>query len=397
MSGPKSSSWEVVENERLRQARIVAARGEIVRSEREISAIVAALRPSRPDLAGALEAAAGQRLDRRSADAGPEPLESVLARLRQLIVDARGHQQAEESACRLNAEIERASEKIRKEASRRTAQARSAAQQEQERRRALAERLLARVPDRALAAERARVEEMLRVLIGAESATARTVEGELRAELQRLAALSSAREMDAARAASLRALLRGFKAPRAREIDRRLAAVEAGEARLEAGLVAEAQETEAQLRREADALYAGEVLKEELAALGYAVGESFATAFCAGGELIVRKPALADYAVSFAFEPGANICETELVAFSRRDHLAQDEIRRRDSEAESAWCRDLAVAMSRAEAKHIRARVRSKVRPGTAPVRDLAAAKAATRQRQQRTLLARPLGGGSSQ
>jgi hypothetical protein len=397
MSGPKTSSWEVLENERLRQARISAVRREIVAAEREIAEIVAALRPCRPDLAAELETAAGQRLDHPGAQAGPESLEIFLTQLRKLASDGRGRRRAEESACRLNAEMARAGQSIRKEAARRSSEAQSAARQQREARRALAERLLARVPEKALAAEHARIEQMLCALLGAEPSTARTVEGELRAELQRLAAVAAAREADAARASSLRALMRGFETAEAREIDRRLAAVEACESPLEPALVAATYEAEARLRRETDALYAGEVLKEELAALGYAVGESFETAFCAGGELIVRKSGVADYAVSFAFDAEANMSETELVAVGRRDHLAQDEMRRRDSLAESAWCGDFAVAMSRAEAKHVRGRVRSKVRPGTAPVRDLAAATAAPRQRRQRTLLARPLGGGSAQ
>ncbi len=136
-----------------------------------------------------------------------------------------------------------------------------------------------------------------------------------------------------------------------------------------------------------------EVLRSEFEALGYEVGEEFATAFTNGGSLLVSRSNASSYAVEVAVSAEESSLDTRLVRVS--DNAGpMTEQRLRDKEAEEAWCRDFAQILAGAGRSKVRARVTRRIAPGAEVVPAVATAPSKAKKARQAALKTHALGSG---
>lgn len=371
MSGPKYSYWDVIENARLAEARRQAALSEVAYLDKRFSSAVASLEKERKDIAARVQA--DQALLRRpGASASLEEIRSFASQLQALLVEAQASLKQAAIFRQIEQELSNTREAARRE--RELIQGHKAAQEEieKQKRGEIAARVIGRAPADLDDAERLNLTNLAKAFVDGPAARWRAIEGELRAEVQRLRARAEKRQSDSAEAAALRRELWGFTAPDAEELATKLAMVEAGDAPFDPSLRSVTAATVDRLKREADRRYAAEVLCDEFKALGYDVGEAFVTAFQNGDGTSVQSRGREPYSIEFTFDAKEDGFGCELVTEDRREDLSQAEIARRDEAAERVWCQDLALALAVAEEKKVRTRVRKRIAPGVQPVRVVA-------------------------
>ncbi len=358
MSGPKYSEWQVLENARLRAAQRAAALAEIAAHESDIDGVAAKLRDERPDLAAGLEGLRSSSGDRPGPSASIEELTDYARRLREVAAAGRSRFAAAEACRQVEAEMAAAAAAIRAGRARQSAERDRQEAVRRDSQQSLAARLLRRMPEGATEGEAKCLASIASALTNAPAATAGLIEAEMRTELQRVRGSTERRAREAAETAALRPLLWGFTEPEAAALLDRLTRVENGEERLDARLSEKVRAAAERLRREADRRYAAQVLHEELAALGYVVGEQFGAAMLAGGEAVVAHAKNPGYAVQFAFDPAAGGLNSELVAVGVPDGLSSAERARRDASAERYWCLFFANLVAAADQRYVRGRLR---------------------------------------
>lgn len=386
MSGPKHSEWSVLENARLEAVRCEALRGDIERLRERIGCAAERAKADWPD-AAARWAARAASAGSPTANGGSVRLAQIVAVLQPLASQAEAEISSLEAATRLAGELRELSANARARDSNASALAAQREEAQRKERQTLAQELLSRLP--ALSEqERSAAEALAKRLVTCAPAQARMVELELRAELQLQQRRAAVRALEQAEAVALRGRLCGFAGPEVERLKDRLAAVDAGRLRLDETLRVDVERAAQNLAAEADRIYAAEVLRREFQALGYEVGGEFETAFAKGGTAQIARAQPGEYSVELRVDPSLSVLDVELVRVAEDHGVSAAERSLRDTFAEQEWCRDLARAFAGAEAQHVQARVRSRIAPGTAPVRASASAADGRKRRAARAAAA---------
>lgn len=173
-------------------------------------------------------------------------------------------------------------------------------------------------------------------------------------------------------AAELRIRLAGHTDPLAAAIANDLVQVEAGDHKMTSDLRTRATREIARLEKEEDRKFVAQVLADGFRELGYAVDESFTTAFARGEALEIGRATDRPYAAQLRFDPNSLEVDSELVVVEERPHLTAEAIAHDDRIAEQSWCGDLAKVLSAARSKGIHGTAKPKRRIGAAPVRSIA-------------------------
>lgn len=394
MSGPKCSQWEVEENlRRLERARVEALAesdaivAEIVQLEANVEGIRAKLGAAKAisihtpvsvlarnstlaEIERHTTVLRGRRLSLQNEKASLE----ITARLEEVVAaasrlnEARAEDQAAIEQQKLTAEVERRAEAVR--------------------------RILGRTPATATTADIESLRLLAEAFLNAPSAgTARGSELELRLSMQNLHAAETARTRDLEEVMRLRAELRGLEGSEVESVILALDEVGAGRRSLDNDLADRVSKVVGRAGKASDRAYAMEVLRSEFEALGYEVGEEFATAFTNGGSLLVSRSNASSYAVEVAVSAEESSLDTRLVRVS--DNAGpMTEQRLRDKEAEEAWCRDFAQILAGAGRSKVRARVTRRIAPGAEVVPAVATAPSKAKKARQAALKTHALGSG---
>jgi hypothetical protein len=191
----------------------------------------------------------------------------------------------------------------------------------------------------------------------ADSGRAAALASELRLRVQRANENAEAKARDIARATAAREGLRGLDGDDVTAVISELNDVERGQSPLTEALLLRAQQVEQAARARADRNYAADVIREELARLGYEVEEDFASLFVSGGEAHIRKPQLPDYRVVMQLDSAAARMDVRLTRLGRPGEPLSQEQRLRDGQTEESWCRDFAELRKAVERRKVASRV----------------------------------------
>lgn len=394
MSGPKCSQWEVEENlRRLERARLEAlAEADAIIAD--IVRLVATVETARTTLGASKATSVRPTVDRPGRKDTLAEIERHAAVLRARRLSLQNEEASLAATARL-AEIVAAASSLQE------SRARSRVATEQEKRDADIEmrledarRILARTPAAATAADIESLKRLAEAFVKAPSpGAARGSELELRLLMQNLGAADKARTRDLEEATRLRFELRGLEGSEVESVVLALTEVEAGRRPLDSALAVRASAVIGRARKASDRAYAMHVLRSEFEALGYEVGEDFATAFMHGGSLLVSRANGSSYAVEVAVSAQESSLDTRLVRVGD-SAVPVTEQRLRDKEAEEAWCRDFAQILAGAGRSKVRARVTKRVAPGVEVVPAVAVAPSKAKKVRRAALKAHALGGG---
>lgn len=394
MSGPKCSQWEVEENlrraERARLEALVdadAVAAEVARLEAAVEVSRTTLgaskatdvrtpvvRPDRSDTLAEIERHAAALRARRLGLQNEEASLAATAKLAEIVAaasklqESHAQHRAVSDQNRRNAEIETRLEDAR--------------------------RILARTPAAATAADAESLRLLTVAFVNAPSlGAARGSELELRLLMQNLNEADKTRARDLEQATRLRSELRGLEGPEVESVVLALIEVETGRRRMDSALAVRVSAVAGRARKASDRAYAMNVLRSEFEALGYEVGEEFATAFTHGGSLLVSRSNGSCYAVEVSVSAEESSLDTRLVRVGD-NAVPVTEQRLRDKEAEETWCRDFAQILAGAGRSKVRARVTKRSAPGAEVVPTVAVAPSKAKQTGRPALKTHSLGSG---
>jgi hypothetical protein len=215
---------------------------------------------------------------------------------------------------------------------------------------------------------------------------------ELRLRVQRANERANGAKADAAAATALVQRLRGLEGEDVTAVLGDLQRVVDGAVPLCQELHDRVDSVQRAAEKRADDAYVSEVLRQELARLGYQTGPEFATLFTGGGEAIVRRPEQPEYGVEVGVDAARGTFELSVVRFGdgAQQHGADREFA--DKRAEERWCEDHDELSAALVARGVKRRTIRQLPPGAQAVRIVrAAGDGATRRVHREERLQREL------
>jgi hypothetical protein len=202
------------------------------------------------------------------------------------------------------------------------------------------------------------------VLSAATVLRAENLEVKLRAMIQQINDRARHSAEDKAAAAKMLAELRGFAGADVEALRQELEATIAGYTEARPDVTERVALVRKRAEKQANEIYVGEVLREELQRLGYAVGDQFETLFADGGNVILCRPEQPGYGVQMHVDSVRGVMDVDVVRIDGTGEISTTEQNLRDLEAEGQWCNDYEKLRSVARERGVAGRVIRQLPPG---------------------------------